>query len=192
MTPVPSARRGQVLAFIDGVPGQLGTVLHRSAPLLGAATVGVDATSGAALRARCCGGVRTSLPWSLFAATVPAALLATLREGPGSRWLEERSGLPLHASTQEWLRSCGRPCNRTVRVTVDSPGRELSNRLDVRDVVIDVVPLVDDPEPSVRRAALATVGQHGNPATLDAVAPGPSTGSVSTMIHRFAPSSPWH
>ena len=169
-TVVPSARRGQVLAFIDGVPGQLGTVLT-GALLLGAATVGVDATSRPLFALGAAAAVACLWTVVLVRRRYPAALLATLREGPGEQVLEGGPGLAalaLHPGMAAQLRTAlqsDRPSDRRLAV-------ELSNRLDVRDVVIDVVPLVDDPEPSVRRAALATVGRHGHPAALDAIAPG--------------------
>ncbi len=169
-TAVPSARRGQVLAFIDGVPGQLGTILT-GALLLGAAAFGVGATSipvfalGAAAAVACLWAV------VLVRRRYPAALLASLREGPGEQVLEGGPGLAalaLHPGMAAQLRialQSDRASDRRLAV-------ELSNRLDVRDVVVDVVPLVDDPEPGIRRVALATVGRHGNPATIDAIAPG--------------------
>jgi HEAT repeat protein len=152
---VPAYRRAQVMAFQDGVPGQLGTILSGVLLLtaarvmepaqvfwLGAAFAAVTLVIVAAIRRR-----------------YSASLLATLRRGIGEQVLEGGPGLGSLESA---------PDVRAVLVTAladaDPRVREMAARLLADapgdDTLDALLAALDDPDPTVRASsAEALIGK---------------------------------
>jgi HEAT repeat protein len=145
---VPSERRGQVLAFIDGVPGQLGTALS-GILLLAAAALAPGQVLWLGLSA----AVVCTLVVLGVRRRYGDSLVRTLREGLAEQILEGGPGI--EALTRDPrvlgdLRSAlGSPRSGDRRLAA-----ELLARLGAHGATDDLVSAVADPDPGVRRAAL--------------------------------------
>jgi HEAT repeat protein len=152
---VPAHRRAQVMAFQDGVPGQLGTILSGVLLLtaarimeptqvfwLGAIVAAVAVLIAVAIRRR-----------------YTTSLLATLRRGIGEQVLEGGPGLGGLESAPDV-----RAALMTALVDPDPRVREMAARLLADapgdDTLDALLAALDDPEPTVRAsAAVALVGK---------------------------------
>jgi HEAT repeat protein/ATP/ADP translocase len=158
---VPRERRAQVLAFMDGVPGQLGIALS-GLLLIAANTLLTPA----------------QVPWIGFGAAVicvvlvlqvrrryAESLVTTLRAGLAEQMLEGGPGLLALASDPqliEELRAGLTEANPRVR----SLSAELLGRLGRHDAVDGVVPLLADEVADVRAAAVTAIAELGGPAAV--------------------------
>jgi HEAT repeat protein len=149
---VPAARRPQVLAFNDGVPGQLGIVLSGVLLLTVQAILAPE-----------------QIPWlGMIAAVVCTAvvlgirrryadsLVRALRAGLGERVLEGGPGLAALAAdgqaTTALVRALDAPEPAVRRMAAD-----LLGRLRVKEAARAIAALATDPEPAVRAASIAAV-----------------------------------
>ena len=174
---VPRERRAQVLSFMDGVPGQLGTSL--SGLLLIAA--------GAFLSP-------TQVPWiGLVAALVliwvvlqvrhryAESLVATLRAGLAEQMLEGGPGLvALAADPQVIDELTASLADRSPQVRVLSA--ELLGRLGRHEALEGLIALLSDEAPAVRVAALDAIGQIGG------TPPAPALVEVAGLLRDDNPS----
>jgi HEAT repeat protein len=150
-TVVPAGRRGPVLAFIDGVPGQLGTalsgVLLLVAASLAAEQVYVVGAVTAAFATVVVLGIRRAYP---------ASLVRTLRESPAERVLEggpDLVALGRDARVVAELRAvAGSGSASDRRLAAD-----LLGRLGAHDAAPELHRLATDPDPRVRLAALGSL-----------------------------------
>jgi HEAT repeat protein len=167
---IPARRRGQVMAFIDGVPGHLGTVLSGVLLIL-AASLAIEqvfllglVTAGACL-------VVVLLIRRAYART----LVATLREGLAEQVLEGGPGLAAlgrDARVMDELRratSSERPSERQLAAEIlgrlASPG-STGAAAPAAAAASDLERLTGDEAPGVRRAALLALARS-SPAALD-------------------------
>lgn len=152
---VPAHRRAQVMAFQDGVPGQLGTILSGVLLLtaarvlepsqvfwLGASVAGVTLLITIAIRRR-----------------YATSLLATLRRGIGEQVLEGGPGLARLESAPDV-----RAVLMTALTDADPRVREMAARLLAAapgdDTLDALLTALDDPEPAVRASsAEALIGK---------------------------------
>jgi HEAT repeat protein/ATP/ADP translocase len=149
---VPAERRAQVLAFNDGVPGQLGTALS-GILLLAAGSLLAPAQVfwlGAAAALAC------TLVALRIRRRYAEGLVRTLRGGLVEQVLEGGPGLVALARDPHVVEEL------RIGVADPSPGvrrlaAEILGRLGARQAIQDVAGLLDDPEPDVRRAALGAV-----------------------------------
>ncbi|MDP9482600.1 MAG: HEAT repeat domain-containing protein, partial [Chloroflexota bacterium] len=171
---VPAERRAQVLAFMDGVPGQLGITIAGLLLLAAGDLLSQTATflvgAGAALAAA----------WIIVRIRNAYAdsLLTTLREGLAEQLLEGGPGLIGLAHDPKVVAAL------RAGLSESNPGvrrlsAELLGRLGARDAATDLLVLLEDPEPGVRSAAiraLAAVGHSLSPEAADRLArdPGPA------------------
>ena len=165
---LPPARRGQVLAFIDGVPGQLGTVL--SGLLLMAATL-LPSEAVFAL------GAVTAAVCIVVVARIRRSyglsLIATLREGLGERVLEGGpglAGLGRDPRVVAELRAATRAAHAGDRMFA----AQLLGELRVSEAIEDLARLVADGDRQVRLTAveaLAAVGTETRRARLGRAGP---------------------
>ncbi|HEY8871077.1 MAG TPA: HEAT repeat domain-containing protein [Candidatus Limnocylindrales bacterium] len=155
---VPAERRGQVLAFNDGVPGQLGIAL--SGVLLIAAGTFLAPSQvfwiGLVTAAAC--------TWVVLQIRrrYAESLMTTLRAGLAEQILEGGPGLAaLTRDPQviDQLRVSLLDANPGVRRLA----AEMLGRLGARNEVRAVIGLFHDPDPGVRRAALGAVAVLGTP-----------------------------
>ena len=145
---IPSRRRGQVMAFMDGVPGQLGTML--SGVLL------IIATSLALEQVFVMGAVAALLAIAvvlLIRHAYAASLVATLREGLGEQVLEGGPGLAAMATDSRVIAEL-RVATSSERASERQLSADLLGRLGADDATADLERLTGDEEASVRRTAL--------------------------------------
>jgi HEAT repeat protein/ATP/ADP translocase len=149
-TTVPAERRSQVLAFLDGVPGQIGTSV--SGLMLLAATYLLDRSQlfmiGFATAALC-----TIVVFGLRR-RYGQSLLTTLRSGLGEQVLEGVPGISTAAQDPQ-LVSALREAIGDASVAVRRLAVELLPRLGSADAMPVLATATADPDPGVRRAALA-------------------------------------
>ena len=158
---LPSERRAQVLAFNDGVPGQLGTILSGLLLLAAGSLLSRDMVFllGGATALLCIAvvvGIRRHYP---------ASLILTLRAGLGEQILEGGAGLaamtddPLVCDALIEALAAPEPAVRRMaagllgRTTVEGAGAALIRTVD------------DDPDADVRVAALDSLAELGGPPT---------------------------
>ncbi len=152
---VPSHRRAQVMAFQDGVPGQIGTVLSgvlllTAARILEPAQVLWVGLGVALVTIVVAIGIRRRYA---------SSLLATLRRGVGEQVLEGGPGLGSLVDA---------PDVRAVLVTAlqdpDPRVREMAASMLARapgdDTLDALLAALDDPEPGVRAAAATALASH--------------------------------
>ncbi len=162
---VPLERRPQVLAFVDGVPGQIGTSLSGVLLIVAGAVLapGQVFLIGFVTAALC--------TWIVLRMRrrYGDELLASLREGLAEQVLEGGPGLSsLGHDPQviaELRHALAAPEPRTRRLAA-----ELLGRLGDAGSVPHLGGAIEDPEPEVRRAALdaiGTVGTHMGPDGTD-------------------------
>jgi HEAT repeat protein len=154
---VPSSRRGQVLAFMDGVPGQIGTMLSG---------VLIIVASGLAVQQVYILGLGTAIVCLgvvlLIRRAYAASLVATLREGRGEQVLEGGPGLQALAHDGRIIEEL-RTATRSTSVAERILAADLLGRMDATDAKDDLRRLCDDPDAGVRRVAipgLARIGGH--------------------------------
>ena len=165
-TVVPSERRPQVLAFMDGVPGQLGVSL--SGVLLLAAGV-IAATSLTPVFVL---GLATALICTWVVVLVRrrygAALVQTLRAGLGEQVLEGGPGLAAMGRDQavaaELIAALGDPMPAVRGMAAD-----LLGRLGDPASADAIEPLLADEDAAVRASAVRALGQL-RPEAVDALA----------------------
>jgi HEAT repeat protein len=161
---VPASRRGQVRAFIDGVPGQVGTVIA------GVFLVIASAFSNDQLFAV---GVIASLAclvvvW-MIRRRYAASLVATLRGGLAEQVLEGGPGLVA------LTRSPGVVTDLRAALKAERPGErrlavELLGRIATRDVADDLLPMLADPDRGVRLATLDALAVTADEEALPGIA----------------------
>lgn len=171
---VPAERRAQVIAFTDGVPGQLGTILSGVLLLVAARALSLDVVFVLGLVAAM---VTTALVVGIRRG-YGHSLVAALRTGVGERLLEGGPGI------EPLLRDPSVAPALTGALQAPEPGvREMAARLLGEDGVADdvarqaLVESTRDADPRVRVAAidaLARLGAfgpatpaHGTPGALD-------------------------
>ena len=161
---VPSDRRAQVLAFMDGVPGQLGIAL--AGLLLLAAGSLLSQTTTFVLGAV----AAVALTWVVvrIRRAYADSLLRTLREGLGEQLLEGGPGLiglgsdpKVIAALQAGLTE---PNAAVRRLSLDLLGRLVAS-----DAADAVTLLLDDPAAEVRAAAIRALAAMQRPLGPDAV-----------------------
>src|SRR6266536_1738162 len=149
---VPAERRAQVLAFNDGVPGQLGTAL--SGILLLAAGSLLAPSQVFWL------GAAAALACTFVALRIrrryAESLVRTLRGGLAEQVLEGGPGLVALARDPRVVEEL-RAATADQAPAVRRLAAEFLGRLGARQATPEVAGLLDDPEPEVRRAALGAV-----------------------------------
>jgi HEAT repeat protein/ATP/ADP translocase len=164
---VPAERRPQVLAFMDGVPGQLGISLSGVLLLVvGALLAQTQIFVMGAIAAGVCTWVVLRIRRNYG-----KALISTLRAGLGEQVLEGGPGLSALARDPNVLGEL-----RTA-LTAPQPGArrlasELLGRLGGSEAADALVGAVADPDPEVRVAALLALAVDGQarPENADAIA----------------------
>jgi HEAT repeat protein len=164
-TVVPAGRRGPVLAFLDGVPGQIGTMLSGILLLVAAAV---------APQQLFVIGVVLSLACLLIVLAIrrryAASLIATLREGLAEQVLEGGPGIaalgrsPGVVTDLRDALGSSRPGERRLAI-------ELLGQIRPRGALDDLAPLVSDEDPAVRRTAVTALAALGTTDALAAVTP---------------------
>jgi HEAT repeat protein len=146
---VPGDRRAQVLAFIDGVPGQLGMMLS-GLLLLGAGRL------FAAEQVFWLGAVTATGATVVVVAIrrrYGESLLRTLRSGLGEQVLEGGPGIAALANDPQVTSAL-----RSALVAPEAPVRRMATRLIGRlagpTTVDDLLPALTDPDPEVRASAI--------------------------------------
>ena len=162
---VPVERRSQVLAFMDGVPGQVGITI--SGLLLIAAT---NLAPTAAFAAGLVAAVGLAVVALLIRRRYGQALLDSLRAGLGEQMLEGGPGLIALGRDPELLTQL-RHALGDERAAVRSLAVDLVARLDGASSVSEMSRLLADPDPGVRQAAIRAIGAS-DPALLIGEAPG--------------------
>ena len=158
---VPTERRAQVLAFNDGVPGQIGTMLSgllllASGTLLARDQVFWLGAGTAILCAVVVLGIRRR-----YAASV----LRTLRGGLGEQVLEGGPGLGV-LTRDPAVAATLATALRTAEPSVRCMAAGLLGRSSIEDAGAALVAAVDDdPDASVRVAALEAIARLGGPPT---------------------------
>jgi HEAT repeat protein len=170
---VPAERRGQVLAFVDGVPGQVGTALS-GILLLGAGALG----QGNVLWLGFIGAALCTLVVFRARRGYGRSLVRTLREGLGEQVLEGGPGLSGLARdphvASDLRRAAASPRAGDRRLAAD-----LLGRLGVRGGGDALVELAGDPDPAVRSAALSAL------AGLAAGAGASTEAAIAVVRHGF-------
>ena len=171
-TVVPAGQRPQVLAFVDGVPGQIGISLSGILLLVGGAFLAPAQVFviGAVTAAICL--------WVVLRirARYGEALLATLRAGLAEQVLEGGPGLDALGHEPHVIHGLRANLSAT-----DAGSRRLAagllGRLRAQEIAPDLAALLDDPEPEVRVAALRSLAVVDAPrvlASADRLATDPS------------------
>ena len=164
---VPAERRAQVLAFNDGVPGQIGTILSGLLLLAAGTLLARDQVFWlGALTALVCTvvvlGIRVDMRASLLRTLRAGLGEQVLEGGPGPRRADRRSGR--HRRTDR-----GAPGVRARRSAAwrpaSSAGRPSNGQGPALIRAVD-----DDPDPSVRVAALEALASLGGPPPAAAAA----------------------
>ncbi len=155
---VPGERRAQVLAFMDGVPGQIGIAL---AGVLLLAASGLPSQTPIFVLGAVAAVVCIGIVWRIRQ-TYADSLLGTLRAGLGEQLLEGGPGLVALGTDPGVVAS--------LRVGLDDPSpgvRRLSadmlGRLDARPARADLEARLTDGEPTVRVAAIGALTAIGVP-----------------------------
>jgi HEAT repeat protein len=152
---LPASRRGQVLAFIDGVPGQLGTIIS-GLLLMAAALLPSEAVFAlGAITAAVCIVVVVRIRRSYG-----LSLVATLREGLGERVLEGGpglAGLDRDPRVVAELRAATRAAHAGDRMFA----AQLLGELRVGEAVEDLGRLLADDDRQVRIAAVGALAGTG-------------------------------
>jgi HEAT repeat protein/ATP/ADP translocase len=163
---LPSERRAQVLAFNDGVPGQVGTILSGLLLLAAGSVLSRDAVFWL-------GGLTAILCIAIVVGIrrrYPASIIRTLRAGLGEQVLEGGPGLasmtddPLVCDALIEALEARDPAVRRMaagllgRTTVEKAGPALVRAVD------------DDADPAVRAEALDALGRLAGPPTAIAAA----------------------
>ncbi len=158
---VPSNRRAQVLAFNDGVPGQVGTVLSGVLLLLAANLSGLDPVFWLGLVTAVIATVIVLGIRRLYA----DSLLSALRSGLAEQVLEGGPGLPAALDRPDvrlaLVTALADPDPETRRLAAALLGRAGALRPDERE---RLAILVDDPSPGVRAEVAAALA--GDPADV--------------------------
>ncbi|MEO8228562.1 MAG: HEAT repeat domain-containing protein [Chloroflexota bacterium] len=160
---VPAERRAQVLAFMDGVPGQLGItiaglLLLAASDLLTQTATFVIGAVAALAAAWIVGQIRRAYTDSL---------LRTLREGLAEQLLEGGPGL-IGLARDPKVVSVLRAGLSEPNPGVRRLSAELLGRLGANDAAAELFALVDDPDPAVRAAAVRASAALGRPLTAEA------------------------
>ena len=163
---VPNERRAQVLAFNDGVPGQIGTMLSGVLLLASGTLLARDQVFWLGLLT----AVACTIVVALIRRGYAASVIRTLRSGLGEQVLEGGPGLAaltrdpaVAASLVEALRS--------PEVTIRCMAADLPGRPDAAPAGVALVRVVDDdPDPEVRTAALEGLARLGGPPIAAAAA----------------------
>ena len=152
---VPAERRAQVLAFVDGVPGQLGIALSGVLLLVagGMATISIFLLGIAAAIA--CTWVVVQIR-----RRYAESLLGTLRAGLAEQVLEGGPGLDSLRRDPDVVAALG------AALGDPSPGvrclaAEMLGRLGAPEGTAGLAALLADPDPTVRAAALRSLGSVG-------------------------------
>ena len=163
---LPSERRAQVLAFNDGVPGQVGTIVSGLLLLAAGSVLSRDAVFWL-------GGLTAILCIAIVVGIrrrYPASIIRTLRAGLGEQVLEGGPGLtsmtddPLVCDALIEALEAREPAVRRMaagllgRTTVEKAGAALVRAVD------------DDADPAVRAEALDALGRLAGPPTAIAAA----------------------
>ena len=160
---VPAERRAQVLAFMDGVPGQFGITI--AGLLLLAAGDLLSQTATFVIGAVAALGVA----WIVvrIRRAYADSLIRTLREGLGEQLLEGGPGLIglAHDPNVEATLRAGlsEPNPGVRRLSAD-----LLGRLGAAEAAADLHALLDDPEPGVRAAAIRALTAVNRSLTAEA------------------------
>jgi HEAT repeat protein len=160
---VPAERRGQVLAFIDGVPGQLGTALSGVLLLAAAALAPGQVFWLGLLAALLCTAVVIGVR-----RRYGESLVRTLREGLAEQVLEGGPGIEALAHDPRVMTDL-RSALASSRAGDRRLAAELLARLDARGATSELIATAADPDPGVRAAALqalAALGADGTRAGL--------------------------
>ena len=161
---VPASRRGQVRAFIDGVPGQVGTVIAGVFLIIASAFSNEQLFAVGVVASLAC----LAVVW-MIRGRYAASLVATLRGGLAEQVLEGGPGLAA------LTRSPGVVTDLRAALQAERPGErrlavELLGRIGTRDVASDLVPMLGDPDRTVRLATLDALASAGAPEALPPVA----------------------
>jgi hypothetical protein len=148
---VPAPRRAQALAFNDGVPGQVGTILSGVLLLVVANLSGLDPVFWL--------GLATAIVASVIVLAIRRryadSLLAALRSGLAEQVLEGGPGLPAAIDRPEertaMLAALGAPEPATRRLAASILGRVGILRPPER---ARLIALLDDPDPAIRSEAV--------------------------------------
>ncbi|HET7494108.1 MAG TPA: cyclic nucleotide-binding domain-containing protein [Candidatus Limnocylindrales bacterium] len=155
---VPADRRAQVLAFNDGVPGQVGTVLSGVLLLAVASLSGLEPVFWLGLVTAAAGTVVVLGIRRRYA----ASLLDALRSGLAEQVLEGGPGLPAALERPDFrdavVAALGASDPGTRQMAVDLLGRVPALRPEERTRLDD---LVDDPSPGVRGAVAVALARTG-------------------------------
>jgi HEAT repeat protein len=163
---LPGDRRAQVLAFNDGVPGQVGTILSGLLLLAAGSLLARDTVFwlGAATAVIC------TLVVLGIRRRYAASLLRTLRAGLGEQVLEGGPGLAVLAQDPAvagaLIEALAAPQPGVRRMAAELLGRSAVER--AGPALIQTVD--EDDDPAVRVAALESLGALGGPPTATAVA----------------------
>ena len=161
---VPSRRRGQVLAFMDGVPGQVGTML--SGVLLIVATgLAIEQVFLIGLVA----GAVCLLVLARARRAYASSLVATLREGRAEQVLEGGPGLQALARDSR-IEAELRAATSADRADERLLAADLLGRIGDSSALVDLRRLAGDEVPGVRRAALVAIERIEGTAADDLLA----------------------
>ncbi len=158
---IPADRRAQALAFNDGVPGQVGTVLSGILLLIAASLPGLEPVFWL--------GLTTAIVATIVAIGIrrgyAESLLGALRSGLAEQVLEGGPGLPAVLERPDFRAAVSAasaaPEPATRRLAVALLGRVADLRPEER---IRLGELVDDPSPTVRaEVATALAGDPADP-----------------------------
>jgi HEAT repeat protein len=163
---LPGRRRGQVLAFMDGVPGQIGTVvvgvllLVVSTTALGQADTVAEIAESAwpIFGLGVLAGLACLVVFVLARRAYGRSLVTTLREGRGEQVLEGGPGIMVlgrDASTIDGLRAATTSIQPAERILA----ADLLGRLGARQAVGDLRRLCTDGDAGVRATALLALGR---------------------------------
>jgi HEAT repeat protein/ATP/ADP translocase len=160
---VPVERRPQVLAFMDGVPTQVGTTIVGVLLLIVQAVLSPNQLFGLGLAAA------AACAWLVWQVRrrYGAALLASLRAGLGEQVLEGGPGLTTLGRDAQLLVQLDAALDDPVPAT-RRLAAELLARLDARQAVPHLASLAQhDPDGEVRAAAVAALGRLTHAAQPD-------------------------
>jgi HEAT repeat protein len=158
---VPARRRGQVLAFMDGVPGQIGTMLS-GALLIVATSLAMEQVFvlGSVAALACLGvGLRIRRAYA-------SNLVATLREGRGEQVLEGGPGLQVLARDARVITEL-RAATRAPKASQRLLAADVLGRLQARSAGPDLRRLCRDTDSRVRLVALSAVAGMGTDEARD-------------------------
>lgn len=163
---VPNERRAQVLAFNDGVPGQIGTILSGFLLLASGTLFARDQVFWL--------GLITALACTVVVYGMrqryAASVIRTLKAGLGEQILEGGPGLGVLTQDPEVTASLIAAL-RSPEATVRCMAATLLGRTSVEGAGSALVALVDDdPDPDVRATALNALAKLGGPPTAAAAA----------------------